>query len=480
MGKGCIALCAASLLLEDKQIDHILIGCESAKLHEWADELAAFTDIEGVIYAGTKTKREKLRQDLPPVIIGVFETLRNDLSQFENRSDGRGRITKSLISGELLGALEGKRVLAILDEAPAKMGASRQSYMYKSFEHAVRRLSKDGEFRSIVPSATPVDRDVEGYFNLIRLLDPGFMKVKDFYRDYVQSFDLYDRAQKFQNINADFCNPRITSFKERTQPYLIAKNKNDPDVAHLFPVMPVPDYTYTRLADKTQDFYEQVIEHFTGEKDRDRTLFTLCRQIAGHPQALFHSEGDMAQEVVRLVGEKFICTLESTKLEQLIYRLKMFRREGAQVVAFTFFGQSILPLIHQRLLDEKFSVSINHGQLSSVQKEQARKEFTQGETEIFLTSDAGARGINLPTGQYVEEFDVALKHSIHTQRINRVSRVNSKHSVVFSHTFVAKDTIEDGVVSTFLNRTEGNEELMGEDGPINAKELRNLLEIKRQ
>ena len=472
-GKGLMSLCTAALLHADDKIDHIIIACEKSKLFEWADEIEAFTDLEYVIYAGDKTKRAKMRKALPTVIIGVYETIRNDSTIQNSRPGSRGRLSISTTAGELLEAIEGKRVLMILDEAPAKLGASRTSQMYKTYLYARKHLG----CRIMVLSATPVDRDIEGYFNLLRLIDPEFMKVEDFYRYYAQGYDLYNRVNSYKNITSDACAPGVISFKDKASKYLLVKNKNDPDVAKFFPAMPLPDYSYIRLDSKVQEFYEMVVQYFTGG-DNDRTLFTLARQISGHPQSLLHSDGEMAHEVVRLVGEKFLRSLATDKLDALVNRLKMFRREGAQVVVFTFFGQSILPLIYERLVEEKFNVVTNHGQLSHKERDVSQKAFKAGDAEIFLSSDAGARGINLPTAQYVEEYEAPLKNSIHTQRINRISRINSTNKVVFSHTFVAKDSIEESIVDVFLKRKEWDETLTVE-GRMDAATLRRMLEIKR-
>jgi SNF2 family DNA or RNA helicase len=466
-GKGVISLVAACMMVEDKIVDHVIIECEKSKLYEWTEDVKNFTDLDFATYAGTKIKREKIRQNLPTVLVGVYETFRNDLTEWELFTS-KGRQKKKLVPGPLLKKLENKKVLVIQDEGPAKLGASRISQSYKTHELAFKQFKKTG-FRGIGMSATPMDRDPEGYFNYARLFT-NMGSLADFYENHVTGYDLYGNVVDYKNLDL---------LKKKFDKILLIKKKTDPDIIHLFPEMPVPDYSFVPLSDKTQDFYESILDHFLDNQE-DRPLYGLMRLVAGHPQSLLRSQGDLAQEVVRLAGEGAIKSLEASKLESLVNRLEIIcKRQGAQAVVFTFFGQAILPLIHERLLDEGFSVSINHGGLSQSERETSQKEFGLEKTQIFLSSDAGARGINLPSASYVEEYDSAQKHSTHIQRINRISRVNSTHKIVFAHTLVAKNTLEEGIVNMVLRRTDWDDTLHGDDGPMNGATLRKILETKR-
>jgi SNF2 family DNA or RNA helicase len=478
-GKGVMSLAAASLLVEDGEIDLILIACESVKLGEWADEVARCTSLEHVIYAGTPLKRAKLRENLPAVVIGVYETLRNDLANWKQQSDPRGRKSKSLVPGGLLEALDGRRVLIILDEGSSKLSANRQSYMYRSYELAIKRLQP----RIVVLSATPVDKDPESLFNLLRLIDPGFLKVADFYKRYAQGFDLYQRVSAYKNLDDSYCNPNVPSFKSLAAPYIIFKHKTDPDVSPLFPEQPNTEYIYTDMAPKTAEFYQMVMDHFLGESEdpnRDRSLFTVARQIAGSPLSLLNSQGEMAQEIVRLVGPALLRSLPATKLDHLVNRLKVLFREdpNTQVVVFTFFGQSLLGIILDRFNAEGFRTSINHGKLNSQEKELARKQFLAGDSQIFLSSDSGSRGVNLPV-EHIIQYECSLKNSTSVQRINRISRIDSSHARVMSRAYVMRGTIEENIVDILLRRQEWSEDVLGSDGKLSASVIREMLKNQR-
>jgi superfamily II DNA/RNA helicase len=143
----------------------------------------------------------------------------------------------------------------------------------------------------------------------------------------------------------------------------------------------------------------------------------------------------------------------SAKLDRLVEYLEpLVEGQGAQVVVFTYFGPSMIPLIEEALIEKGLTVARNHGQMSDSDRKADWAAFKAGEKSIFLTSDAGARGINLPEALYVVEYDMALQHSLRVQRVNRIHRIDSKHPSVTFQTFIHKDTVEDGPITSLVNK----------------------------
>lgn len=476
MGKTVITLAAACMSLEDNKIDFLMVGCESGKVGEWEDDIALFTDISAVRYAGSPKQREKIRQRIVDgevsCIIGVYETFRNDL--LGRKSTGKNKRGYSLVDGPLLEALKPFRVLYIKDEGPSKMGASRDSGMYKAHERLVQSLPN---IRFIEVSATPVDRDPEGYYNIGRLLTP-LGTVKSFYEDHVAAFDFYKKPSMFKNLDEGMSAPGVVPLKEKMNGVLLVKSKKDPDVAHLFP-KEVPNYTYVTFSDNERDFYKWIIKEYSNQPDSEGGVYVALRQFCAHPLALAHSPGGIATDIVSKASRKTLEALDASKCERVVSRLKTILSQGERVVVFTFFGQSVIPIYHQRFIDEGWSVSVNHGSLSVDQKDKARKEFRSGETQIFLSSDAGARGINLPEACYVEEVDFPLKWSTHVQRISRVSRVDSVNSTIWWNGWSVKDTIEEQVLQSMIARKGYADNLVFADS-VSNEALHDMLKKERE
>lgn len=471
MGKTLTAIAAACMLIEDGRADVLLVGCESVKVGEWVDDLQSMTGLEVITYSGTKPQREKMRSQITPgtALVGVYETLRNDLCHKETYSKNKRSFRWA--KGPLLESLTGKRIVYVADEASAKLGASRSSWMYKAHE-----MLTSLEVRMIAISATPVDRDPEGYFSLGRLLtDLG--TVSSFYDDHVAAYDIYRKPTMFKNLYPDMCEPGKLSLKEKLDSVLLVKSKTDPDVVDSFPSV-FQDHTYVRLSSEERKVYEWIIANFS-DGEHEGAVYTALRQFCGHPEALRASESDLAKAILTQAEKDGIDMgkIPASKAEAFVHRVKTITAHD-QVVAFTFFGQSVLPILTRMLRDEGITVSVNHGALSPSQKTAAQDEFKSGKTQVFLSSDSGSRGVNLGNAAYVEEFDVPLKSSIQVQRVNRIHRLNSVHSTVFFHAWAVRDTLEEGIISTMLTRKEYGEGLVGADA-ISTDELRQMLRSKR-
>lgn len=468
------------MLREDGEIDHVMVVAEKNKVWEWYDDIASYSNLDRVIYAGTLKKRAEIRENPPTVIIGTYETFRNDLAKWETTD--KNKRGKALVNGPLLDLLKDKRILIIWDEGPAKIGAQRKSLMYKAWERLLTQCRKYGSVKIINCSATYVDRDPQGFFNVAHLMWPERVgTVADFERDHVGSWDFWNNPVQFKNLHPGACEPGKTSLIEKIgDGNILIKSKLDEDVKALFPSMK-PDVTFVRLSKEEREFYRWIAKEYGStatSSDQEKSAWMVLRQFLAHPQSLFASQGEVAQDIVRRRG-KDLEALGCTKLEDLIERLKIIvKGQQAQAVVFTWFGQSAFPLIASGLREAGFTVSENHGGMSGEARARSQASWRAGETEIFLSSDAGSRGINLPEGQYVEQYEAALKYSTYVQRVNRVSRINSTHATVVDHTWVVKDSVEEGILALQGNRQEWSESL-GTKNTLSVDVIREMIRDKR-
>jgi ERCC4-related helicase len=168
------------------------------------------------------------------------------------------------------------------------------------------------------------------------------------------------------------------------------------------------------------------------------------------------SSSDTAQFIVAKHGISGLAKLPTPKLDALLAKLnQLVHEEGRKVVVFTFFGQSVLPLLYNALISVKpmpFRVATNHGKMSSAQQTEQREWFRRGDAQVYLSSDAGSRGVNLPEATVAINYDVPWLHSTYEQRINRIHRIDSDAESVLAHTLIARDTIEESMVQIMLER----------------------------
>ena len=471
IGKSHIAMVTAAMLLEDHKVDLVVIVGEKNKMDrsEWPKDLDTFTDFKWVKYHQVPPKkRAEIRKSLPQVLLSTYETIKLDAVEKIRARNAKGSLVEKTVPADLTKALieQCKSVLFVYDEI-TKLG-NRKTDTYKAHEVMLTSLTKAGvEVRIMGLTATPVERGPENLFNVGRILIPDRMPtVAHFEERYVALKDFFGNFVRFRNLAADKCEPGITPLRDLFSGIVLRKQKTDADVIAQFPQVIEEPPMYVKLGDKHRDFYATVVGTFEdADEYEQRSLSTVLRQIAGHPMSLTLSQGKVARTITDTVGEAGLEALGSMKTTRLIeYLTPIIKGQGAQVVLFSFFT-SVIHFVQRDLEKAGFTVAPFHGGLSTKEAGDNKAAWKAGEFEILFSSDAGARGINLPEGQYGIEYEMALTRANQVQRLNRIHRIDSKHPSVTFRSLVAEDTIEEGFAQVVLRRDEWAETLLDPEDP---------------
>ncbi|MFE0490191.1 DEAD/DEAH box helicase [Streptomyces griseoaurantiacus] len=463
VGKSVITMALAALLAEDGTEDLVLLVCKQNKITEWQEDFAEFTTLPAAVHHGPK-RMAAARQHLPHVLISTYETLRADLARFSVPPGKRARTAQpGPLLQELLDAqARGRRILVVYDEISDKL-RNRSSQLYKAHSYALaqlRRVQKD--LRVLGLTATPIARDYEDGFNLLRLVVPDAMPTVTAFNDaVVKSRDDYGRP-RYDSAGVDW-------FISLARPHLWRKRKTDPDVRELFPKR-IEEFRTLRMAADQERFYDEVASLQEGLDEPVPGLHTALRQIAAHPAALLHSAArrgsQLAVEIVASYGEEHIRGLSSRKTDELVeYLSTLVHGQRDKAVVFSQFGPSVLPLLAQALLKGGIRSYLYTGEMSGPERELARSSF-RADTDpcVFLTSDAGKDGINLPEATYLVEYESALTYETRTQRLGRIDRITSTAPSITCTTFVLQGTVEQAIVSTMLKRNEMADRFVGDEG----------------
>lgn len=82
--------------------------------------------------------------------------------------------------------------------------------------------------------------------------------------------------------------------------------------------------------------------------------------------------------------------------------------------------------------------------MSSGEKDEAKQQFgTDPNTRLFLSSDAGGYGVDLPMANYLISYDLPWSSGKLEQREARIIRLSSQFSHVTIATFVMQGSIEE-------------------------------------
>jgi SNF2 family DNA or RNA helicase len=479
LGKTHLAMATAAMLFEDGLIDLVLVVCEQNKVAEWFVDFQKFTSLKTLKYMGSLKQRAKFRKEIAKhqVLVSTYETTKNDVvSKVKVWVQKSRRYVERLIPQELTEILTGKRVLIVHDEV-TKFG-DRKSDNHKAHEKMISTLREEGvRPRLLGLTGTPIERGPDNLYNIGRIYTPDTIGTVSAFEDTcVADRNIFGQPTKWHNLEY---------LSDRIKPIMLRKRKTDPDVVHLFPKQ-VEEFAHIDLDPRHQEFYEVVQSTFEGgDPWVERALYVVFRQIAGHPLSLLYSDSEVARTIVETVGRAGLEALGAAKLERLVsYLTASVRDAGAQAVVFTFFGQSILPIIEARLRDEGFSVVVNHGKLPQAKRDHNKAIFRAGGAEVFLTSDAGARGINLPEGSYVVQYELPCTHANYVQRMNRIHRIDSQHPTNTCMSFIAVNTVEEGLGHLVVKRNAWSDVLLDDDDTgenfFSAEQRKSLIKISRR
>jgi hypothetical protein len=501
-GKSHLSLAGGSLLFEEGLIRLLLIVCEQNKVPEWVPDFEEFTTLRVKRYAGTPAQREKIRaslleDDAPQVLVATYETSRNDLGGFVSVPGKKGRSRKEFRTGPLTDTLVQIATdggLAISYDESTKLGnryeaghrhmgrwiSTRGSVTYKAHEAMLKAVrAARGRLWVAGMSAIPIETSPDNAFNQLRLFAPHVVgSIKHYEDNYVLYRDPFGKAT-YKNLTANDPNhrdPWVTPFDELIAPVINHKSKTDPDVREAFPEA-TEEPMYVTLHKDHLALYHAVQELGNDEelfpegmsKEEEDVMFGLLRQVAAHPASLIHSpaalrEGTLANMVVTRVGERVLSEIPCAKEDALVTKLGVLVDDlHSQVVVFSFFGNSVIPLLRDRLEREGFRVTTYTGSMSSAAKQASITAFQQGQFDVILCSDAAARGINLPQAQYVMNYEMCLTHAKTTQRINRLSRIGSGHASITAFSMVALETVEEPILELNMKRQGWHEAVLPDD-----------------
>jgi SNF2 family DNA or RNA helicase len=455
-GKTHLSMALSALLYEMGEIDYVLVSCERNKLKDWVDDFSKYTNLSVRLYHGPK--RKTLLTAMPQILVSTYETVKADC-----KAEVKGKRTG--LGGPLTEALRDKRVLLVYDEITKLR--TRSSANYHAHEFLINAIRKNGTAKVVGLTGTPVEKDIEDYFNILRLVAPETVgTVGWFETEYIKSRDMFNRPS--------FYRERLPEFASRVSPAIIRKRKTDPDVIAQFPRQ-VEEVTHVTLSETQQKFYKtikNIYEPPEGEEDRrspeevaidDRRLFSVLRLIAAYPEALSRAQGLLARQITQHMGIEALRATGSSKTDEFLARMKSLANQNDQIVAFTFFGQAVLPLLARDLRKTGISVVEHHGGQSVGEQSEAQRIFKAGQSQIFLSSDAGARGLNFGNASYVDNYEAPALHSIYIQRINRIHRIDSVHPSVTCHTYIADNTIEVGLANSASTRNEYQDIMIDSD-----------------
>jgi len=351
----------------------------------------------------------------------------------------------------------------ILDEATAikGMGTKTSKRAKLMAKHTDVRLALSGQ---------PVENRPEELFSIMQFVDA----------DVLGPFPKFDRAF----INRDhWGNPR--SYKNL--PVLATRmgeamfRRSREDIKEWLPerieievpivldadVMKLHDHIRADLSDSIDAALSMggmgggfdILSHY-GAAPRDERMGAMgqvmsrmlaMRMISAHPHLLRLSAEEFDTQLSRR-GSEYASSLkaagmldgfgaDTTKLAALIEMVEEILDEDPshKVVVFSYF-KPMLAMIGHRI---KAGHALITGDVTGMARDRAITRFNTDPTcRVFLSSDAGAYGVDLPQGSHIINYDLPWSGGALQQRIARIDRTNSAFDQINIMYLYGQGTIE--------------------------------------
>ena len=402
LGKTIQAIAAAEMMARHFGVRRVLIICPTSLKHQWAREIEKFCQRSAGVIGGLRARREKCFKTDTFYKITNYDTIRRDVDIIERWSPD----------------------MVILDEA------QRIKNWNTIAARCVKRIQSP---YAIVLTGTPLENRLEELVSVVQFVDrhrfgPTFQ--------FLRKHQLHDPETG-----------RVIGYKDldtigRTlEPILIRRRK-----AAVLKDLP-------ERIDKT--FFVPMTPQQANHHEENRQ--TVARIVLKWRQTRYISEVDRQRLLIALQNMRMSC--DSTylldhesdfgyKADELTTLIdELFEQPDEKVVIFSQWLR-MHELLVRRIRDRAWDHVLFHGGVPGNQRGALVDRFREEKKcRAFLATDAGGVGLNLQhSASVVVNVDLPWNPAVLEQRIGRVHRLGQRKPVQVIN-FVAKDTIEEGMLS---------------------------------
>ena len=479
-------------LMDRGEIQRLSVLCPPHLCEQWQEELEKRFNIRAAVVRTSTASR--LERGLPPGT-SIFEAwnftiVSLDYIKSDKRRDEFYRSCPEAV---------------IVDEAHTCTLRGGLQSKQKRFQ-LLKGLSEDANRHMILLTATPHSGDEEAFYNLLGLLRPEFVALKDGVKDA--------RNPLRQKLAQHFVQRRRPDIEEW---------QND---SALFPDRQTTEITYTLtgawgdLFRSVMDYARELVESADEDDKRQQRInwwaaLALLRCVSSSPAAAVSAlrtrltalNGDglidltvleeIAQERVFDGAEEALSTVDiepgartgdshtlnvliekasklhgesdDPKLKALIKHLKGLVKEGFQPVVFCRYIATAHYLADElKKSFKKVHIASVTGEHNPVEREERVQAMAESEQRILVATDCLSEGINLQAlFTAVVHYDLSWNPTRHEQREGRVDRFGQSAKEVRATMLYGQDNPVDGaVLKVILRKADAIRKELGVSVPM--------------
>ncbi len=445
LGKTPITIASAEHLIDTGQAGGGLIIAPASLKRQWARQIDTFTDHQANVRVVSGDSKQRVRSYLD-IKAGKVEYAILNYEQVVNDWD----LVKHL-----------PRDFIVIDEATAiKNPGAKRARLVKHLP-ANWRWALTGQ---------PVENRAEEVFSIMEWVDPDILGPSlVFDRTFIVR-DGWGRPKRYRNL------PLLHRTLSRA---MVRKTWADPDVADQMPDIteesviidfdPAGAKLYRWLVAQLLLALEDSVSvgewnldaHYDGDHTHGEAMGAVMsrllaiRMLCDHPDLLRRSAAAYAGEITSSsqIGSLFAWEMReanmithhsSPKLDATIELIEeiLSANPRNKIVVFSFF-KDILAIL--QAATAKFSDSaLFTGDLNERQRDLEKQRFqTDPACRLFLSSDAGGYGVDLPQANYLISYDLPWSAGAWKQRNARIIRLSSEFDKVTLISMLMAGSIEE-------------------------------------
>lgn len=451
-GKTPTALGAVEALREEGEVDRCLVVVPASLKYQWKREIEKFTDATLTVIDGPASKRaEQWRTAFRHTYVIVNpETLLNDQ--------------------KLVGTVQA----IVLDEATIiKNRTAKRTRLLK-------KIGKTIPYRFAL-TGQPIENRPEELFSIMEFVDKDVLgNFEAFDRTFIVR-DHWGKPIRYRNLD---------KMNKVMQECMVRKTREDiadqlPNIIHQ--TIPVAfdakgAALYRVIANDLLAQIAQAIKHGGGgfnlwahyndqagkeAQGQIMSRLTVLRMLCDNP-ALVSVSANNYLSADTTSGSQYAAKLEAAgklhglvaapKLDAVLEYIQDVLDEDPKnkVVLFSFFKDN-LRLIQTATSGMTDSVLFMGG-MSAEERDRAKQKFqTDPDCRLFLSSDAGGYGVDLPQANYLISYDLPWSSGKLEQREARIIRLSSEFPHVTIATFVMQGSIEERMYEMLQQKKSVNE-----------------------
>ena len=408
LGKTVQAIATAELLRRECRIESVIIICPTSLKYQWLAEIRKFTDSTVSVVEGNVLKRKEQLSD-PAYFYKIcsFHALSNS------------------IKGGFIPTAD----MVIYDELQRLK--NRETQMGKQ----LRKLHSQ---YVMALSGTPLENKLDELYSVTQLVDQYVLGP---YYKFTTDTTLCDDTGKLRGYT------NLHAIADRLKDTLIRRKKSQVRLQ-------MPARTDTNLYVPMTK--EQQVLH-------DDYKFSVGKLINKWHRHKFLSESDRKRLLLFLSMMRMVCdstfildqkNRHDTKIDEIMAIVSnMLSESDGKVVIFSQWERMLRILSHE-LENADVNFCFLHGGVPSAKRKKLIDDFRDNpDYRVFLSTDAGATGLNLQSASLLINIDLPWNPAVLEQRIARIYRLGQENPVQIIN-MVARNTIEERMLSTLKFKSD--------------------------